>query len=207
MKILKHIAVSALFLLTIQVSAQINVEQQTKKFGWIDSDKNNELSIAEMEAFHEGKTDKKGRPVNSKGIFYGLDANDDDKLTLDEFTKPINWKKANAKLKGKNSGKQKANNKTDNIKTTKVELNPGKVISSKDKQKFGWVDLDKNNEISLEELIAFYKGKTNKKGEPIPAKLRFYGLDNNDDGKLTIEEYSQPINWKQANQKMKLKKN
>ena len=40
-----------------------------------------------MKAFFNGKKDKKGKPINADDIFFGFDANDDGKVTLEELKK------------------------------------------------------------------------------------------------------------------------
>jgi len=95
--------ISGLFL-TIQASAQVNVEKQKKKFGWVDVNKDKKVTMQEMIDFHKDKVNKKGNPLNGKMMFLGLDANDDKKLTIAEFVKPINWaraKKKKAEMKNK----------------------------------------------------------------------------------------------------------
>ncbi|UMB54031.1 hypothetical protein MKD41_00805 [Lutibacter sp. A64] len=77
---------------------------------------------------------------------------------------------------------------------------------TKAEKKLKWMDKDKNGTVSLEEMKIFYKGKTNKKGEPLKVDLMFLGLDKNNDEQITLEELKQPIDWKLAKQKSKEKK-
>ena len=187
MKIFKSIALVAILLIASQTFGQ-DKEKQTKKFGWVDTDGNKEVTMEEMVAFHKDIKNKKGQPVDANLMFLGLDADDNGKLTLEEFVKPINWK----------AGKEKRNAK-------KAKAKPKKQNVSKDKQtqRFGWIDKDKNDAITLEELKEFHKGRKNKKGEPVQSELMFLGLDSNDDGKINLEEFKQPINWKAAKEKSK----
>ena len=69
----------------------------------------------------------------------------------------------------------------------------------KAENKVKWMDKDQNNSISLEEMLAFYKDKKDKKGRPIKAKDIFIGQDHNNDGKVTAEELQKKINWKKVN--------
>ena len=55
-------------------------------------------------------------------------------------------------------------------------------------------------------MVEFHKGKTNKHGNPYDVDLMFMGLDSNDNGILTMEEFVQPVNWKAAKEKRNSKK-
>lgn len=101
MKIIKSILTLAVFTLVVNVSAQVNPEKAKKKFAWVDADDNKEVTMEEMKEFHKDKKNKKGEPVKYEMMFYGLDSNDDGKLTIDEFIKPVNWKAAKEKMKTK----------------------------------------------------------------------------------------------------------
>lgn len=109
MKILKYFLVTSLVFTGTQLSAQINVEKQTKKFGWVDVNKDKKVTLEEMVNFHKDKVNKKGKPINGRLLFLGLDSNNDNKLTLKEFTKKVNWEEAkrkNEKLKKKRKKKK-----------------------------------------------------------------------------------------------------
>ncbi|WP_111707586.1 EF-hand domain-containing protein [Lutibacter citreus] len=71
----------------------------------------------------------------------------------------------------------------------------------KAEKKLGWMDKDKDNSISKEEMIAFYDGKKNKKGEPVNGEEMFIGSDQNNDGKVTVDELQKKVNWKKVNSK------
>ena len=188
MKIIKSLLIVSVFFIATNILAQVDKAHATKKFGWVDADGNKEVTMEEMVEFHKDKTNKKGNPVDARLMFLGLDSDNDGRLTLDEFIQEVNWKAAKEKRK---ANKEKVKSKKQNV--------------SKDKQtqKFGWIDTDKNDAITLEELKEFHKGKKTKKGEPIKTELMFLGLDSNDDGKITLEEFKQPINWKAAKEKSK----
>ncbi|MEP0214237.1 MAG: hypothetical protein ABJD66_13525 [Cellulophaga sp.] len=74
---------------------------------------------------------------------------------------------------------------------------------AKTKKKFGWIDTNKDNAIDLAEMIAFYKDKTNKKGNKIDAELLFLGLDADANNSITLKELGQKVNWKAAKEKRK----
>lgn len=179
------IVIYAVFLV-IASSAFAQNKNQTKKFGWIDTNDNNTISMEEMVEFHKGKTNKNGKPIDAKLMFLGLDTDENGEVSLKEFTQPVDWKAAKEK---RNANKQKVKSKKQ------------KAAKDKEAQKFGWIDKDKNDKITLEELKAFHKGKTTKNGEPLKTELIFLGLDSNDDDVITLEEFKQPINWKVAKQK------
>lgn len=77
---------------------------------------------------------------------------------------------------------------------------------AKTKKKFGWIDTNKDKAIDLVEMTAFYKDKTNKKGEKIDAELLFLGLDTDGNNSITLQEFGQKINWKAAKEKRKANK-
>ena len=99
MKTFKSIALVAILLIASQSFGQYK-ENQTKKFGWVDADGNKEVTMEEMVEFHKDKKNKKGQPVDANLMFLGLDSNDDNKLNLEEFVKPINWKAGKEKRNG-----------------------------------------------------------------------------------------------------------
>lgn len=166
------------------VNAQDSKAKAEKKMQWIDTDGNHAISKEEMLAFYKGKTNKKGKAQDGEGIFIGLDHNDDGKITIDELQKKVDWKKVNS-LKSK---AKVVKNKTD-IPTDKVA------------KKLFWMDANKDNSVSLDEMKAFFKGKKNKKGEAIDGNDMFIGWDANDDGKVTVNELANNVNWKKINAK------
>lgn len=195
MNVLKGILMAAILFSAVNINAQTDDKKAIKKFGWIDADANKEITMDEMLAFHKDKKDAKGRPVRAKLLFLGLDSDNNEKLTLEEFKQPVNWKSAKEKEKG---GKPA-------IKKEKPQKEKAKSNAGEDRltKKFGYVDTDGNKEVSKVEMIAFHKTKKNKKGEAIDGEGMFLGLDANNDDKLTLEEFKQPINWKLAKEKKK----
>lgn len=91
----------AVFIMFIanQISAQEVSEKTVKKFGWIDTNKDGAIEMEEMKVFYADKKDKKGEPVKYELLFFGLDANDDNKLSLEELDGKIDWKRAKQKMK------------------------------------------------------------------------------------------------------------
>lgn len=109
MKILKYLLVASFVFSSARLNAQINVEKQTKKFGWVDVNKDKKITLEEMVNFHKDKVNKKGKPINGRLLFLGLDSNNDKKITLKEFTKKPNWEEAkrkNEKLKTRRKNKK-----------------------------------------------------------------------------------------------------
>lgn len=100
MKLLKG-AILVLALLGISnVNAQDEkMAKAQKKLKWMDSNKDKSVSLDEMKAFYKDKKNKKGEAINANDMFYGFDANDDGKVTVDELAKNVNWKKINARKK------------------------------------------------------------------------------------------------------------
>ena len=187
MKLLKPTLLITCLLTLTSVSAQDSKEKAAKKLKWMDTDKNGSVSKDEMIAFHKGKKDKKGRPVKAEDIFIGTDHNNDGKITVDEFEQKIDWNKVKElKKKGKAKSKKKGNN---DLPTDKVA------------RKLHWMDKNKNNSVDLNEMKAFFKGKKDKKGNPINAGDMFFGFDANDDGKVTLEELKKGVNWKKINKR------
>jgi Ca2+-binding EF-hand superfamily protein len=168
------------------MSAQDTKDKAEKKMQWMDKDLDGAISKTEMLAFYEGKKDKKGRSIKAGDIFVGTDHNNDGKITVDELQKKVNWKKAN-KSKSKNA-----------IKT--VKKGKAKLPTDKIERKLFWMDSDKNKSVSLNEMLAFFKGKKDKKGKAISGNHMFIGFDANDDGKVTLDELKKGVNWKKINQ-------
>lgn len=65
------------------------------------------------------------------------------------------------------------------------------------KKQFSKIDADSNGSVSKEEIVAFYEGKKNKKGNVIDGAKIFKRKDVNKDGKLTFVEFiAPPKKWK-----------
>ena len=61
---------------------------------------------------------------------------------------------------------------------------------AKKKKQFNKIDTNSDKSISLEELTAFYEGKTKKNGEAFDAEKVLKWKDANEDGKLSLEEFA-----------------
>jgi len=98
---MKHLKIT-LAIVTIfafsQSYAQDTNPKLEKKFTKIDSNSDNAISLEELNAFYEGKKNKKGNAFNVDKMFLNKDANDDGKLSLEEFA-------AKGKKKSKNKKK------------------------------------------------------------------------------------------------------
>lgn len=172
-----------------------HVTIDTKKiarFNDIDTNNNDEISMSEMLEFNNSKINKAGKPVEADVIFYGLDTNDDSKLTLQEFVQKTNWK----------AGKQK---KAMVIESEKIRIaeKTNTITNSGKDANFRKIDVNDDSKLSIEELIAYNKGRTDKQGEPINGAIIFYGLDNNEDGYVSREEFEGKVNWKLGKRKFK----
>ncbi len=105
MKLLRgSVLLMSMFALS-NVSAQDVTEKVKKKFVKIDKDKDNFISIAEMNEFYKDEIDKAGQPKGDI-FFWGLDKNEDNKVTLEEFALKPDWKLARKRAKD-NSKKAK----------------------------------------------------------------------------------------------------
>jgi len=63
-------------------------------------------------------------------------------------------------------------------------------VTAKKEKQFNKIDSNNDKSISLEELTSFYEGKTRKNGEAFDAKKVLKHKDTNEDGKLSLEEYT-----------------
>ena len=63
-------------------------------------------------------------------------------------------------------------------------------VTAKKEKQFNKIDTNSDKSISLEELTAFYEGKTKKNGEAFDAKKVLKWRDSNEDGKLSLEEFT-----------------
>ncbi|WP_400077135.1 hypothetical protein [Winogradskyella sp. R77965] len=184
MKVSKTPLIVSIFLIGIMSYAQNSADEESRTFNLIDVDKNEIVTIREMINFYKAQTDENGEAINAKKLFYGLDANKNSIITLDEYIQGVDWQLAEEFVNkwGKNAEK-------------KEEFDSQKILT----EKFTKIDVDKNEELSLNEVMNFYKNKMSKTtGNPIDGKLNFYAYDTNEDGKIPLEEFLKKPNWKVA---------
>ncbi len=196
----------------------IEIKQLTYKFKTLDTDNSNMLSMAEVVIFYEGfKNETTGEPLNGKLNFYAHDFNNDGKIVIEEFLKKPDLNLGSQRLKDSEKMKtalvkapsvkapsvKTASVKEPSVKTASLKNAPSKGYVKKRIKLFSFVDTDSNNKVTLLELQNYYKGKTNKKGNPVNAKFRFYGLDTNDNGTLELSEFSSKIDLELAKKKYK----
>ncbi|WP_296380931.1 hypothetical protein [Winogradskyella sp.] len=168
-------------------------DNKTKKFEKIDSNSDGLLRSKEVEDFFKGKiNDKTGELINGKINFYTYDANDDGRVTLEEYKLEHNWKK----------GRQKYSD-AENKELMITQEQPPETYKKKKIRAFGIVDLNDDLKITYEELKEFYKGKTNKKGNPINAEFKFYGMDTNEDEILDLDEFTTKISLEFAKRRFR----
>lgn len=105
MKLLKGSVLLLLLFAVTNISAQEITEKVKKKFDRIDNDKNGSVELAEMNVFKKHKTNKNGQ-LKGEMFFFGLDKNEDNKVTIEEFAMKPNWKLAREKAKAKAKAKK-----------------------------------------------------------------------------------------------------
>jgi len=86
----------------VQTNTMSAEQKKKKKFTRIDTDKNKVVTLKEMVDFNKGKRNKKGKQVESEVMFYGLDKNKDNMVTLEEFIQKVDWKFGRQRLKSIN---------------------------------------------------------------------------------------------------------
>ncbi|MBJ7881555.1 EF-hand domain-containing protein [Gelidibacter salicanalis] len=80
------------------VRAQDIIGEVKNKFVKIDKDKDNSISIAEMNELYKNEINKAGQPKGDM-FFWGLDKNEDNMVTLEEFALKPDWKLARKRAK------------------------------------------------------------------------------------------------------------
>ena len=207
MKTLKLLILISIALIGMEANAQDNKEQRSEEFRLIDTDGNKIIEKSEMIAFYKDKTDKQGnRIIHGIVLFADLDANNDNIVTLEEFFEGSVSKEektgvadSSKKPKPKKLSSKKVNPKNEESKTL--------TVKQKKKERFHIMDSDGNKVITLEEMVIFYKGKTNKKGEQVESETMFFGLDKNKNNEITLNEFLKKVDWKLGKQRFKLLKN
>jgi len=183
-----------------EVSIEDNLSESEKaitKFTRIDIDKDGKITLDEMVDFNKGKIDNiTGELINGKLIFYALDANENDEISMDEIMSKPDMKLGYEKLKSNRTEVGGADSIAEPTSSDEDYVNQRITL-------FFQLDLDKNYKISLEELQTYYEGKKDKLGKPINAKLRFYGLDTYEDGSIELEEFTKKIDFVYATFRLK----
>lgn len=192
MKVLKALSIVAIFSIGINVSAQ-SKEELTKKFNSIDADKNEVLTMREMKRYYEEKFKDDVELVNPKKLFYGLDANTNRIVTLNEYLGGVNWE-----LAYEHSDKWQ-------IKPSKADRLVQKDLKKvKVREKFSEFDSDKNKELSITEVVNYFRERKNEPvGNGVEVKLRFFAYDANNDGKITFEEFVLDPDWQKGSQRLR----
>ena len=184
MKVSKPLLIVSIFLIGMLSSAQNNIEEETRLFNLIDTDKNEIITIREMTIYYKKQTDENGEPINAKRLFYGLDANRNSIISLSEYVNGVDWQLADEFIEKWDENAEKKN--TADYENILVE-------------KFTKIDADDNEELSYKEVVEFYENKVSKTtGNPIDGKLNFYAYDENEDGKISQTEFLKKPNWELA---------
>lgn len=171
----------------------IETKQLTDKFNTLDTDTNTMLSMAEVINFYEGlKNETTGEPLNGELNFYSHDFNNDGEIALEEFLKKADLNLGLQRLKD-----------SEKLKTASIKKNPSEIYINERIKLFSSVDTDGNYKITLLELQNYYQGKINAIGNPVNAKLRYYGLDTNEDDSIELAEFVEKIDFKYADKRMK----
>jgi Ca2+-binding EF-hand superfamily protein len=172
-------------------------EKAIAKFTRIDTDNDGKITLDEMVVFNQGKIDNiTGELINGKLIFYAFDANEDDVVNMEEIMAKPDMKLGYQKLKSNREQLSIAVSEEEKTLTDEEYVNQRITL-------FFELDQDKNYKISLGELQNYYDGKKDKLGKLINAKLRFYGLDTNEDDSLELEEFTKKIDFVYATFRLK----
>ena len=190
MKTIKYLVLVSIFFFGLQSTAQENKRNQAERFQLIDVDGNDLITNKELIKYYEGKTNKKGEAVDAELMFYGLDRDNNSIITSREYAKGVDWKAASQHKITKRRGAISSND----LGT------PSKNYNTNQAERFQLIDVDGNDLITNKELIKYYEGKTNKKGEAVDAELMFYGLDRDNNSIITSREYAKGVDWKAASQ-------
>ena len=217
MKVLRIAAVIIIILFGIQLSAQAELAEQMENFELIDTNGDVLLDKNEMIKFYLDRFDEKGERIHGVVLFSTFDTDNNDIVTLEEFLVGSISKKVKEKgiVKAKAAISEKKADKTKNTVTKNTE--PKKVsaknnskndtpIRKKKKEAFRTMDINGDGVIVLEEMVNFYKGKKNKKGEQIEGDVLFFGYDKNRSNKVSFSEFLKNVNWKLGKERARLHK-
>lgn len=160
MRTLKFGIIALGLMSTTMVSAQERGNGD-KLFAKMDTNSDGVVSKAEFLAAKEGKTNKKGEPIDAEKRFEKMDLNGDGNFDRAEFDQ----------LREEHA--------------ERVENRPERDHGAM----FAKFDTNKDGLISKAEFTAKHEGKTNKKGEPINSDKRFEKMDSNSDGNIDKTEF------------------
>lgn len=218
MKVLSILSVIIFFLIGIDVSAQQTKKERTKEFELINYNGDEVIDKNEMISYYKGKVNKDGERIYGIILFTNYDTDNNELIILEEFlvgSIPDEVKEKEVIIKEKTNINKTVSNtvspeKTNPNKTVSNTISPKKnqfndlSVKQKKKIKFQRIDTNDDNVLVLGEMINYYEGEINKKGEPVESKKMFYGLDKNKDGKITFREYLKKIDWKLGKQKLEI---
>jgi len=195
MKTLQALIVVSIFFIGNLAFAQSNNAKEIKQFDLIDGDNNEVITIREMIAYYEDTANKEDESTEAKKMFYGLDANENSIITLDEFVKGVDW----------NLAYEFVDNWDKKDEVIAENESPEKDIETKQlTDKFKTLDTDNSNMLSMAEVIYFYEGLKNETtGEPLNGKLNFYAHDFNNDGEIALEEFLKKSDLNLGSQRLK----
>jgi len=179
----------------ILYDSNLSSDEILKNFSTVDLNNNRGISLYEMMLYCHGKIDRKtGMPINGLMLFYSLDSNKNNFVNLLEFKNGPNMEEGKAIFDTK---KSKA--------IIDVFVSRRKVSDDYVKMRmilFDDFDENKNYEISLEEMESYYSNKSDRLGRPIDHRLRFYGLDTNENNAIELEEFIEKINGRYATSRL-----
>ncbi|MGY5351361.1 hypothetical protein ACXGQW_02105 [Wenyingzhuangia sp. IMCC45533] len=197
--------------------------EAAKKLSFLDKNGDGEVSFEEIKIGYQGKTTKQGKPLDPNLVFLAFDLNGDKKVVLSEIEQGPNWRQGKDRLKerfGEDYVSPDSSNITAeivppsksieemsleefkaNFKKNKLKVSEAK--NSKFESMFRNMDKDKNNFVDMEELKVYYKGKKDRQGDLIPIAKYMYGYDRNNDNKVTLDEVTEGVDWRVANEKYK----
>ena len=152
MKILYIFLCSLLFTLT-STYAQKKGMSAKEKFDRLDTDKDNVVTIPEMEAFYSTKKNKQGQLLNGELFFYAFDRNGDGKVLVDEMEDRPSLKKA---LKIYIDKYNKSPNEGSEVVSVPKNATVKKKRNKKGKEQASTMVTKDVEEMSLEEFKASY---------------------------------------------------
>ncbi|WP_431159102.1 hypothetical protein [Winogradskyella poriferorum] len=179
----------------IPTDSNLANDEALNNFRTVDANKNRGISLYEMMLYGHGKIDSKtGEPINAMLLFYALDANKNSFVNLSEFKNGPNMEEGKIMFEVKKRraiidvfvSRRKAGDDYVKLRTAL----------------FYDFDIDENYEISLEEMESYYTNKSDNLGRPIDHKLRFYGLDTNENNAVELEEFVKKISGRYATNRL-----